>query len=89
MPRRFPIFQFPNRPLIIAGLAGATARLAGGRYSPFARLVSQLSLLVWALEELASGANWVRRLVGLGGGSYALSGLLQSARSRRERASEP
>jgi hypothetical protein len=89
MPRRFPIFQFPNRPLIIAGLAGATAKLAGHRYSPLARLISQLALLVWALQEMASGANWFRRLLGLGGGSIALNGLLQSAGSRHGKASEP
>jgi hypothetical protein len=46
-------------------------------------------LFVWALEEVASGANSFRRLLGLGGGSYALSGLLQSACVRGERASGP
>ena len=76
MPRRFPIFQFPNPPLVVAGLAGAAARLAGCRLSPFAMLVSRLALLVWALEEVAAGANWFRRLLGLGGGGYALSRLL-------------
>jgi hypothetical protein len=86
MPRRFPIFQFPNPPLIVAGLAGAVARLADRRYSPVARLVSHLALLVWALEEVIAGANWFRRvLLGLGGGGYALSRLLQPAGSRRGR----
>ena len=89
MPRRFPIFQFPNRPLIVAGLAGAVAKLAARRYSPVARLVSHLALLVWGLEEVVSGANWFRRLLGLGGGGYALSRLLQPAGSRRGRASAP
>ena len=87
MPRRFPIFQFPNPPLIVASLAGVAARLAGRRSSPVAWLVSHLALLVWALEEVASGANWFRRLLGLGGGGYALSRLLQQAGSRRRRAS--
>ena len=77
MPRRFPIFQFPNPPLILAGLAGAVARLADSEYSPVARLVSRLALLVWALEEVATGANWLRRLLGVAGGGYALSRLLQ------------
>jgi hypothetical protein len=87
MPRRFPIFQFPNPPLIVAGLAGAAARLADRRYSSLARVISHLALLVWALEEVASGANWFRRLLGLGGGGYALSHLLERAGSRRGRAS--
>jgi hypothetical protein len=87
MPRRFPIFQLPNRPLIIAGLAAAAARLAGERYASQARLISQLALCVWAVEEVTSGANWFRRLLGLAGGAGALSRLLRSAESRRKRAS--
>lgn len=89
MPRRFPIFQFPNRPLVVAMLAGVAATLADRRYSPVAWLVSRLALLVWALEEVFSGANWFRRLLGLGGGGYALSRLLQSAGATREKASAP
>jgi hypothetical protein len=89
MPRRFPIFQFPNPPLIVAGLAAVAAGLTGRRYSPVAGLVSRLALLVWALEEVVSGANWFRRLLGLGGGGYALTRLLETASSKRERASAP
>ncbi len=89
MPRRFPIFQVPNPPLIVAGLAGAAARLAGRRLSPFVLLVSRLALLVWAVEEVASGANWFRRLLGVGGGGYVLTRLLQLARASRGRASVP
>jgi hypothetical protein len=89
MPRRFPIFQFPNRPLIVAMAAGALARAADRRYSRAARLVSNLALLVWGAEETISGANWFRRLLGLGGGGYALSELLRSADPRGERASAP
>jgi hypothetical protein len=90
MPKRFPIVQFPNRSLIVAALAGAAARLAGRRPSaPLARSVSHLALLIWALQELFSGANWFRRLLGLGGGGLALSGLLESARSRSDGTSAP
>jgi hypothetical protein len=87
MPRRFPIVQFPNPPLIVAGLAGAAARLVNRRYSRVAQLVSYLGLLVWAVEEISNGANWLRRLFGLGGGAYAVSRLLESVGSRRRRAS--
>ncbi len=89
MPRRFPIFQFPNTPLIVAGMAGAVAKLVDRRYSSAARLVSHLALLVWALEEVVSGANWVRRLLGLGGVGWTLRQLLQPVGSRRGRASVP
>jgi hypothetical protein len=87
MPRRFPIFQFPNPPLIVAGLAGVAARLAGRRYSPVARLVSHLAVLVWAVEEVVNGANWFRRLLGVAGGGYAVTRLLERARARRGQAS--
>jgi hypothetical protein len=89
MPRRFPIFQFPNRPLVVAGLAGFLARLADRRYASIAQVVSSLALLVWALQEVISGANWFRRLIGLGGGGYAFRQLLPPAGSKRERTSAP
>jgi hypothetical protein len=89
MPRRFPIFQFPNPPLIVAGLAAAAARFIDRRYMPLTLLVSRLALLVWAAEEVVAGANWFRRLLGLGGGGYAVSRLLAQASSRRRRAFAP
>lgn len=89
MPKRFPVFQFPNPPLIVAGLAGAAASLAGRRLSSFALLVSRLALLVWAAEEVVSGANWFRRLLGVSGGGYVLTRLLERARPSRGRASVP
>ena len=87
MPRRFPIFQFPNRPLVtsatacLVAWAGERGQLGPGlrHASPFARLVGELALLVWAFEEIASGANWFRRVLGLGGGGYALGRLLDRA----------
>ena len=83
MPRRFPIFQFPNRPLIVAALAGVAQRLVGRRYAPVARLVHYVALLVWALEEVGSGVNWFRRLLGVGGTGYSIDRLLQAGRERR------
>lgn len=83
MPRRFPIFQFPNRPLIVAALAGAGARLLDRPYSALARLVSNLALLVWALEEVTSGVNWFRRALGLGGTAVAINRIGSPSRSDR------
>ncbi len=68
MPRRYPIFQFPNPPLIAAMLAAALARVTGGTTARNARILSELSTLVWAYEEIKSGANWSRRLLGVAGG---------------------
>lgn len=75
MPRRFPIFQFPNPPLIAAMLGAAVAKTAPEPLARLAKLVSRLALVVWSAEEIATGANWFRRLLGVFGGAYALSAL--------------
>jgi len=75
MPRSFPIAQFPNRPLIATILAAAIARGTHGQTSSAARLVSRLALLVWSAQEIVDGANWFRRLLGMGGAAWALAEL--------------
>lgn len=64
-PRNFPIVQFPNAPLIIAFIAGETARFAHGASHADAQAISYLAMNIWAYEELIHGANWFRRLLGL------------------------
>ena len=80
MPRRFPIFQFPNPPLIAAMLAGAIGRTTRGPVSRNATLLSRLALLLWSAEEMATGVNWFRRLLGTVGGVYALAKLKRPVR---------
>jgi hypothetical protein len=63
-PRRFPIVQFPNLPLIVAFLAGQVGGFVRGSEHSFARSVSYLAMTIWAYEELAEGVNWFRRLLG-------------------------
>ena len=79
MPRSFPIVQFPNRPLIAAALAAAIAHGTGGRTAAAARLASRMALLVWSVEEIVDGANWFRRLLGVGGAGL---GIAELARGR-------
>lgn len=88
MPRRFPIFQFPNPPLITVMLAALCARAARGRNAAAAGLVEQLALLVWAYQEVTAGANWFRRLLGLAGGAVGTLRLANLARRPVEHASE-
>jgi hypothetical protein len=64
-PRRFPIVQFPNIPLIVAFLAGEVAHLARGSTHTDASALSYLVMTVWAYEELIHGVNWFRRLLGV------------------------
>jgi hypothetical protein len=78
MPRSFPIFQFPNRPLIATVIAGAIARSTRGRTAAAATLVSRLALLTWSAEEIFEGANWFRRLIGLGGATWAIAKLARA-----------
>ena len=78
MPRSFPIFQFPNRPLIATVVAAAIARATHGRTAVLAMLVSRLALLVWAAEEIFDGANWFRRLLGTGAATLAIAELARS-----------
>jgi hypothetical protein len=75
-PRRFPIVQFPNLPLIIAFAAGLAATSIHGEAHFYARSVSYLGMTVWAYEELVHGVNWFRHLLGL---SYALIMIIRVA----------
>lgn len=79
MPPTFPIVQFPSRPLIVTALAAAVARRTYGRPAAAARLVSQFALIVWSGQEIFEGANWFRRLLGVGG---AAVGIAELARGR-------
>jgi len=64
-PRRFPIVQFPNLPLIVAVLAGEAGKFLDGSAHSYAASVSYLAMAIWAYEELVHGVNWFRRLLGL------------------------
>lgn len=85
MPRHFQIFQFPNPPLIAAMLAAAIARTTHGALSRNAMLLSRLALLVWSGEEIVSGANWFRRVLGVAGGGYGLATLRRTCNDRATR----
>jgi hypothetical protein len=63
-PRRFPIVQFPNLPLIVAFLAGEAASFLHGDTHFYAQSVAYLGMTIWAYEELANGVNWFRHLLG-------------------------
>jgi hypothetical protein len=64
-PKRFPIVQFPNLPLIIGLAAGFVAMFLHGSPHSYAQSVSYLGMTIWAYEELVNGVNWFRHLLGL------------------------
>jgi hypothetical protein len=56
-PRRFPIVQFPNPPLIVAALAGGAGKFLDGSAYSYAASVSYLAMTIGAYEELVHGVN--------------------------------
>ncbi len=66
-PRRFPIAQFPNPPLLVVFAGRGVAAVSDGRARDAGRWMATLGLGVWAWQETTDGANWFRRLVGVGG----------------------
>jgi hypothetical protein len=65
-PRRFPIAQFPNPPLLLAVAGWGLAAASSGKAHDVGRAVFTLGLAVWAWEEMVGGVNWFRRLLGTG-----------------------
>jgi hypothetical protein len=63
-PRRFPIAQFPNPPLLLALAGLGLAAVARGTRHDVGRAVFVVGVAVWALGETVGGVNWLRRLLG-------------------------
>ena len=80
MPRRYPIFQFPNKPLIAAMLAGAVSRATHGETARNAATVSAVAQLVWAYQEITDGANGFRRVLGVAGAAWSGAALVRIGR---------
>jgi hypothetical protein len=79
-PRRFPIAQFPNPPLLLAFAGWGLERASGGTAHEVGRAIFTLGLAVWAWEEAVSGVNWFRRLLGAGMFIWVLAGLVGELR---------
>jgi hypothetical protein len=65
-PRRFPIAQFPNPPLLFAFAGWGLAALLDGEGHDVGRAMLAIGLGVWAWQEATDGVNWFRRLLGAG-----------------------
>jgi len=71
-PKRFPVAQFPNPPLIVAIVASIVSRLTDGRVQAVASALFYVGLGIWAWEELVRGVNWFRRVLGVAGLTYVV-----------------
>lgn len=71
-PADFPVAQFPNPPLLVAIGGWLVAVATHGSVHHYARATFYAGLAAWAWEELADGANWLRRLLGAGGLVYVV-----------------
>jgi hypothetical protein len=65
-------------PLIVAFLAGEAALFLQGDAHFYARSVSYLGMTIWAYEELVSGVNWFRRLLGAAYGVFMVIRVAQA-----------
>ena len=64
--------QFPNAPLLVALATLPVAAVTDGSVHAYARAAFYAAFGAWAWEEMAAGANWVRRGVGAGGLVYVV-----------------
>lgn len=74
-PRRYPIAQFSNPPLLVALAGSAVAAVADGSAHDVGRAISAVGLGVWAWEEALHGVNWFRRILGIGAFISIIAGL--------------
>ena len=65
-PRKFPMVQFPNAPLIASLIAAEAAGQTHGAPHAYTSAIAYLAFTIWAYEELVHGVNWYRQLLGLG-----------------------
>jgi hypothetical protein len=76
MPR--PLFQFPNKALLLVMASRGAALALGDEAGRGARNLSNLLLLHWAYQEAADGDSWFRNLLGYGGVAYSVGMLVSS-----------
>ena len=78
---RVVIAQFPNVPLwIFLGTVVVRAFVETGAPRTAVDWVAALSLGVWALDEVVRGVNPWRRVLGAGGGVFAVAGIVALVR---------
>ena len=62
---KLAIWQTPNLPIVIWFVFLLAGKATSGNMHVFCSVVSTVSLIVWAILEITSGASYFRRLLGL------------------------
>ncbi|PIR98679.1 MAG: hypothetical protein COT88_00200 [Candidatus Colwellbacteria bacterium CG10_big_fil_rev_8_21_14_0_10_41_28] len=62
---RFVIVQKPNWQLVVMSVGWLGKRLVDGIYGDILETIFYFGGIVWAYEEVARGANWFRRGLGI------------------------
>lgn len=60
----YTLVQFPNKALWVALAAAAVNMFATGSLHQVVAAVFYIALTIWAYQEIVSGVNWFRRLLG-------------------------
>ncbi|HEU4975250.1 MAG TPA: hypothetical protein VFT50_09190 [Baekduia sp.] len=71
-PASYPVAQLPNAPLLVALGGWLVAALTDDSVHAYARATFYTGLAAWGWEELADGANGVRRAFGAAGLGYVV-----------------
>ncbi len=57
--------QLPNPPLIVAIVGLLISKVSSGILHKLGATVYTIAIIIWAYEEITSGVNWFRRLLGV------------------------
>ncbi len=58
------IIQKPNPPLIAAGVGFLIGRFTAGTLHKIGITLFTATLIIWSYQEMTSGINWLRKLLG-------------------------
>lgn len=61
---KMTIIQKPNLPLTIAIFGFLTSKFTSGVFHKFGEVIYTVAIIVWAYQEITTGASWFRKLLG-------------------------
>lgn len=59
------LIQLPNLSLIIAALGFVASKATNGIVHKLGSVVFTVAIIIWAYQEISSGINWFRKLLGV------------------------